>query len=978
MMRWLFLCVFISPSSCIRPVTLDVKINSITDKQSLLDFKKSLSSDPLNVLHKWLPAINICNWTGVGCDSAGERVTSLKLPSIQLEGSISRSLGKLSFLTHLDLYNNSFGGQIPPELGRLKLLEVLFLTRNSLQGFIPKSLHGCIRLEGLYLATNRLTGPIPAELSQLTNLKNLRLGFNNLSGKIPPSLANLTHLETLIMADNYLEGHIPSELGRLTQLETFFLFENPRLTGPIPSSLSNISGLVELALYSNNLTGGIPPELGKLSRLVTLYLWNNKLSGTIPTTLANCSQLSRLDLELNHLNGAIPLELSRLEHLQFLSLSSNQLVSGSNSTIPILADLSNSTQLNEIWVHDNRLTGSLPQQLPTNLSVLLLKSNFITGNVPSQIANLSNLRDLDLSFNHLAGHIPASLRRLKNLQRLRLDSNQLAGNIPTEMGEIANLGLLSMSNNMLSGEIPHALARLRELRTLILHHNQLSGHILASLCGCYKLKLLDLSNNNFRRGLPREVASLPNLQFYFNLSSNFLQGSLPPEIGKMIHVQSIDISFNRLEGQIPATLESCQEHPYLMLSSNSFQGTIPKTLSSLKSLESMDLSSNNLSGSIPLFLKSLHHLNLYFNNLSGVIPEEGVFRNMTAASFIGNPFLCGEWKQFPPCPLHTRALTKDHTNTILIFAVVAGAVALLSCFSTIFGLIYCRRKKKYRLFAPEFMDNRGISYEEVIQSTEGVCQENLLGTSSSGSVYRGVMGDGRMAAFKLLNTLSQQARKSFIRECKVLREVRHRNLVKIISFCAEFVNRVLVLEFMSKGNLEKPLKYYSQGNGTLSFKMILNIAIDVIHGLEYLHHDCFVQIIHRDIKPSNILLDEDMTAHVADFGIARMIYGSDSAETGSTSTLAVKGSMGYIAPEYGIGGEPSTKGDVYSYGIMLLQMITGRKSPADDEFGGELNLPNWVQKLFPERTEEIVDKNMVLTSTSDYELSQGVEPFIRI
>ncbi|XP_057825797.2 receptor kinase-like protein Xa21 [Cryptomeria japonica] len=366
----------------------------------------------------------------------------------------------------------------------------------------------------------------------------------------------------------------------------------------------------------------------------------------------------------------------------------------------------------------------------------------------------------------------------------------------------------------------------------------------------------------------------------------------------MIHVQAIDVSANRLEGHIPATLGSCEELEYLSLSSNILEGPIPDSLSQLKSLVSMDLSSNNLSGLIPVSLKSLnmlHYLNLSFNNLSGEVPKEGMFKNLTAASFKGNMFLCGEWIQLPSC-----LGVQDHGNRIRIFAPLAGTITFLLVCLLILGLIYRRRKVKsdvHDILPLKLMDDKGVSYQEIVKATDGFNQENLLGTGSFGSVYKGTMDDGTKAAFKRLNLQNEEASKSFMRECEVLAKVRHRNLVKIISFCLDLGHKILVLEFMSKGNLETLL--HSNGN-SLMFIEILNIAIDVIHGLEYLHHDCFVQFVHCDVKPSNVLMDEDMTAHVADFGIARIINGSNNStiNSGSTSTLNVKGSIGYIAPEY--------------------------------------------------------------------------------
>ncbi|GLJ53056.1 hypothetical protein SUGI_1130250 [Cryptomeria japonica] len=952
-----------------------------TDEESLMDLKKSITLDPLNFLANWTPTIHFCNWTGVTCDTSSNRVQFLELADMRLEGSISPSIGNLSFLIQLDLINNSFVGRIPEEIGRIQGLKTLYLSINLLQGSIPANLTSCKELKELILARNRLTGTIPSELGLLANLQVLKLGSNNLSGIIPPSLGNLSQLKTLYMRDLDLEGHIPAELGMLSSLTSFLLFDNPRLTGPIPSSISNNSALVELALYSNSLTGTIPPELGNLSRLRVLYLWGNLLRSTIPVTIANCTELRKLDLELNHLSGDIPLELSRLSNLQTLSLSSNQLVSGSSVTIPILTVLRNCTILKRLEIHDNYLSGYLPEQLPTNLSVLRLDGNNITGSIPSLISSITNLEDLYLSSDLLTGRIPSSLRRLPRLQRLLLDNNKLEGNIPSEIGEIRSLGELSVSHNMLSGEIPDTIGHLQQLTHLVLNHNQLSGAVPASLGKCYNLQLLDLSNNQFKGSIPHEVASLANLQFYFNLSRNSLEGSLPLEIGKMIHVQAIDVSANRLEGTIPGTLGSCEQLEYLNLSSNELQGSIPTSISGLKSLVSMDLSSNNLSGLIPVSLRLLHmleYLNFSFNNFSGEILEEGIFKNLTAASFMGNMGLCGEWMQLPACPVHAIQ-PKENNYRIRILAPVGGTIAFLLVCLLILGLIYRRRKVKCDghsdMLPLKLMDDRGVSYQEILKATDGFNERNLLGIGSFGSVYKGIMGDGRVAAFKLINLENEGASKSFIRECEVLAKVRHRNLVKIISFGSEFRCKLLVLEFMSKGNLETLL--HSNDN-PLTFWEILKIAIDVIHGLEYLHHDSFVKVVHCDIKPSNILMDDDMTAHVADFGIARMICGPDTStiNSGSISTLALKGSVGYIAPEYGLGAKVSTMGDIYSYGIMLLEMVTG-KSPTNHMFEGGLNLHKWVNMHFDDRLDEIIDIR-IMKGIKEYEINQCVIPFIFI
>eukprot|EP01018_Ginkgo_biloba_P031236 Gb_35071 [translate_table: standard] len=981
------------------------------DRLALISFsfKNSITNDPFNVLANWNTNITFCSWTGVNCRLDKLRVASLELTSMDLEGTISPFLGNLSVLTDLDLYNNSLAGPIPHELGRLEKLRYLYLPSNKLEGSIPVALAGCGNLLELSLEDNYLTGSIPSELSRLTRLEVLRLGSNDFRGtSIPPSLATLSSLSALFLDGNNLQGRIPPELGKLTQLTSLLLGEN-HLTGPIPSSLSNMSTLVELALYENNLDGFIPPQLGMLTQLQVLYLWENHLSGNIPNSLANCSQLEKFVLDSNQLSGTVPLEMGNLLHLKLFSLSSNQLVTPSSSTtLSILAALTNCSLLHEVSLDGNHFTGHLPNQLPTSLSLLVLNRNRITGNIPQQIGNLTLLTELDLSYNLLTGHIPSSpLRKLPILERLWLDNNKLEGSIPPEIGELRSLGLLSLGLNMFSGQIPDTIGDIQTLRRLLLQHNRLSGNIPASLGNCRVLELLDLSNNGLSGSIPPQVAGLPNLQIYFNLSRNSLQGGLPLEMGQMIHVQAIDISENRLHGQLPATLGGCVGLQYLNLSSNALQGPIPTSIGDLKSLENMDLSSNHFAGSIPTSLKTLRmlqYLNLSFNNLSGEVPTDGVFAKFTSASFMGNPHLCGERLHLRVCPVfNPQKHTHGSSLSRKIMALLAGVDAFaLCCF--LMAYFYVRRRNLDLSKAVPVLKHghKRIPYQELVNATDGFSETNLLGSGSFGSVYKGTLSDGTVAAIKVLNLQNEEARKSFAAECRALGRARHRNLVKIITSYSNLGQKILVLEFMSKGSLEK--RAFGEYGCELSFLDLLNIAIDIAHGMEYLHHYCCVQIVHCDLKPSNVLLDDNMTARVADFGIARLICTSNSIDSLS-STLAMKGSIGYIAPdkgssracpsspcsigmsqhfgrvkgekwnfEYGLGERVSTKGDVYSYGILLLEMLT-RKRSIDDMFVEGLDFRKWVSVYFPKRVMEIVDRSLL---GDDGEIRNYIVPYIEV
>ncbi|GLJ09613.1 hypothetical protein SUGI_0112740 [Cryptomeria japonica] len=601
----------------------------------------------------------------------------------------------------------------------------------------------------------------------------------------------------------------------------------------------------------------------------------------------------------------------------------------------------------------------------SNLQELRLAGNQLSGRIPTSLGNCSKLILLDLSLNSLTGtvplqlgFIPSTLGQIQMLERLYLGQNKLQGPIPSEIVALKHLGLLSLSFNLLSGQIPETIGNLSQLRRLQLDNNQFEGGIPVNLGKCLKLELVDLSHNNLNGKIPPEIAGLQNLQFYFSLSGNSLQGSLPAEIGKMASVQGIDLSGNQLSGAIPRAIGSCVALEYLNLSHNMFEGPIIDSVFNLKNLEALDLSYNNLSGMIPDSLQNLtmlSFLNVSFNLLRGEVPKTGLFANLTASSFRGNPGLCGQWI------FSLSACQNAGSSGEVLFKYIASAISSLVayCLYVLFLYKYFFGKEDVEL--PMEFPHPRISYKELSTATNGFGKGNLLGVGSVGSVYKGVLDNGTLIAVKALNLENEAAHKSFNIECQVLGKTRHRNIIKITTSCSNLDFKGLVFEFMSNGNLEKYLhcdagKCNIGGVCKMNLQTRLQIAMDVARGLAYLHHDCSIQVVHCDLKPDNVLLDFYMTAHVADFGNA-YILSENSMHSSSSSTL--KGAPGYIAPEYGVGGRISPKGDVYSYGILLLEMLTGKR-PTHQMFVDRLSLRMWVSMAFPDRISEVVDDSLLL------------------
>uniref|UniRef100_A0A6N2MN85 non-specific serine/threonine protein kinase n=1 Tax=Salix viminalis TaxID=40686 RepID=A0A6N2MN85_SALVM len=709
---------------------------------------------------------------------------------------------------------------------------------------------------------------------------------------------------------------------------------------------------------------------------------DNHLTGSIPSGIGNLTSLFTLRLLQNNLRGSIPNELGQLTRLGYFQLA---------------------------W------------QLPPNVGVILPALevfaggvNYFTGPIPVSLSNASGLQILDFAINGLTGGIPKNLGSLKSLLKIV---------------------------NRFSGSIPSALGNLTRLATLFLEENRFGGNIPSSLRNCKRLQNLNLSSNNLNGTIPKEVLGLSSLSISLVMSNNYLTGSLSLEVGKLQNLMQLDISGNRLSGTIPSTLGSCVSLERLHLERNNFEGPIPESFKTLRGLEELDLSENNLTGRVPGFLAGFSALNLnrtiflYFNNLEGEVSRDGIFANASAFSVVGNDKLCGGIPE-----LHLPTCSRKKPRETLFFKIVIPATIVAVFISVLLislSIFYIRRKLPRNSNTPSPDEQQVVdSYLDLVKSTNGFAAENLIGYGSFGSVYKGILfGEGRIVAIKIINLLQKGASKSFIDECNALRSSKHRNLLKIITVCSSVDHqgndfKGLVFEFMSNGNLDQWLHPASEEQfrtRKLSFTQRLNIAFDVASALDYLHHHCETTIVHCDLKPSNVLLDDDMTAHVGDFGLAKLLSeASRSLSINPAISATLKGSIGYIPPgmgldltnrlelliatfipkselllhsfllnslkhfsvhynssasfifvpglelqmhlsqndsilplaEYGMTGEVSVLGDVYSYGILLLEMFTGKR-PTDDMFKGDVNIHKFADMAFSANVMAIIDPSML-------------------
>ncbi|CAM8949279.1 unnamed protein product [Rhodiola kirilowii] len=947
------LCGYLSIVFCL-PARL-IAFSNETDMLALLALKNGFLDGTGNdiplPLSSWNASLHFCQWPCITCSRRQQRVTALDLAGLRLTGTLSPYIGNLTFLRFLNLSNCNIKGVVPEEIGQLSRLRAFRMQSNALRGSIPLHLMNCSELRIIDLRQNHITGTIPSHLGSMSQLEILSMDQNNLTGDIPSNLGNISSLIALELGDNRLLGSIPSSLGKLGSLRNLNLGIN-NLSGPLPSSLYNLSSLTVLSLVDNSLSGNILERMGaSFPHLRWVAIASNYFSGITSPNVSNMSGLSVFDVGRNQLNGNIPESIGMLNNLKIFSVFQNNIGSGKINDLEFLSSFANLSNLEYLSLMDNQFGGVIPQSvgnLSLSLQYLALGGNRIYGSIPVQIGNLINLAQLGIEKNSLTGEIPASVGNLYNLRELYFGQNKLSGIIPSLIGNLTNLYLLSLSKNQLEGSLP------------------------SSLQSCISLQRLGIGNNRLHGDSSLKFVSSLNQIIGLDMSGNFFTGHIPSELGNMIHMSFLDISENKYSGEIPIELGKCLMLEALYMGGNMFTGRIPLSLSSLKGVHIVDLSRNNLSGSIPLQFQDLSYLQIFnvsFNQLERDVPRNGVFSNVSAVSLQGNKKLCGGVPalMLPKC---SNRDGKRFSPTIIIVLTVCSILFL----GFVAALIFWSRKRSSIVNLTSYSSMKEgylrLSYNDLLVATNQFASSNLIGVGSFGSVYKGILNEGeKLIAVKVMDLNKHGAVKSFWRECKALSKIRHKNLLRIISCCSSLDFRgndfmALVYKLMPNGNLDSWL----HESTSLKLEQRLDIAIDIASALDYLHNHCVPQIAHCDLKPSNVLLDGDMVAHVGDFGLAKLLRGpsnvlldgdSEVAKEGS-STFVVKGTIGYIPPEYGMGGNVSRQGDMYSYGILLLEMVTGKK-PTNEIFKDGLNLHNFCRSALSESTLTDVSDPCLLT-----------------
>ncbi|XP_059648749.1 LRR receptor-like serine/threonine-protein kinase RPK2 [Cornus florida] len=728
---------------------------------------------------------------------------------------------------------------------------------------------------------------------------------------------------------------------------------------------------------SGKLGGNLSPVIGKLTELRTLSLPFNEIANEIPSEIWGLRNLEVLDLEGNFISGNLPHEFKGLRKLCILNLGFN------------------------------RISGEIPISLSKcrGLRILNLAGNEVNGTIPEFVGTFSKLKGFYLSFNRLVGLVPYEWgTKCQNLQHIDLSGNFIKGKIPPSLGNCSRLQTLLLFSNLLDGAIPRELGRLSRLEVLDVSRNTLGGPIPVELGHCVRLSVLVLSSlfdplggeaafglprsarndyNSFQGSIPVEITMLPKLQIVWAPNAN-LEGKFPSNWGRCHSLEMVNLAQNSFTGEFSGVFGACKNLHFLNLSSNRLTGELNGKLP-IPGMAVFDVNENLMSGSIPNINDSIcsHIPSLESDLFRCYNPSIAYLLFFTYKAcfekplpFSGSRFLMVHNfgvnnLTVSPSGLHGGSESqnisasqsesdsgsgKQGINSIEVASIVSASAIAAVLLALVILFFYIRKRvpnSRVQVLEPSISSTGEIivfhdmgvvlTFENVVRATGNFNASNCIGSGGFGATYKAEICPGSIVAVKRLTMERCQGIPQFHAEITALGRIRHPNLITLIGYHVSEAEMFLIYNYLPGGNLEKFIK--ERAKRAVSWKIIHKIALDIASALAYLHDECNPRVLHRDVKPSNILLDDDFKAYLSDFGLSRLLGISETH-----ATTGVAGTYGYVAPEYALTCRVTEKADVYSYGVLLLELISDKRAldPSFATHHDGFNIVSWACMLLQE------------------------------
>ncbi|XP_044495501.1 probable LRR receptor-like serine/threonine-protein kinase At1g56140 [Mangifera indica] len=848
-------------------------------------------------------ASGVWNISGEPCSGAAINATNLEDYNPAIKCDCSYDNGSTCHITELRVFALDITGVIPEELVALQFLTNFRINRNY------------------------FTGALPAFIGNLSQLKSLEVGHNALSGPLPKELGNLKDLTFLAIGSNNFSGALPAELGNLVKLEEIYI-DSSGVTGEIPSTLANLQNMRILWAYDCSLTGKIPDFIGNWTKLTSLRFGGNSFEGPIPSSFSDLTSLATLQItDINNVSSS----LDFIENMK-------------------------------------------------NLTDLSLRNALINGSIPANIGEYKKLQTLDLSFNNLIGQIPSALFSIDSLTHLFLGNNSLSGTLPQQ--KAVYLQNIDLSYNYLSGSFPSWITAGSQQLNLVANNfafDDSNSSIIPGLnclqrnfpcnknspqyssfaikCGGEEMKVdkIVYEADTYNTGgasfnvLGTEKWAISDVGLYadgqFNThvqnTGSQVTGTATPKLYQSSRQSPGSLRYYGLSlenGPYNVSLSFAEtvfgdqgSHKWTSLGRRVFDIYIQGT----RELEDFDIS-KEAGGERKAIIKNFNanvsenylEIHLFWAGKGTCcIPDRGSYGPLISALSVIPDFK----------PSVGIAHKKNQTGLIVGIVVALGILGFILMFLT----FYMRTKRDnddVEVLLGMGPKPKIFSYTELRSATKDFDPTNKLGEGGFGPVYKGTLSDRRVIAVKQLSLGSHQGKNQFVNEIATITAVQHRNLVKLYGCCIEGTKCLLVYEYLENRSLDQVL--FGRRDMHLDWPTRFNICLGTARGLTYLHEDSRPKIVHRDVKASNILLDAELCPKISDFGLAKLY---DDTKTHISTRVA--GTIGYLAPEYAMRGHLTEKADVFSFGVVALEIVSGRANSDTSLDREQIYLLEWAWSL---------------------------------